>query len=68
MLPQTLPSDVRSGETVSDSTKAASQTIDKVAAAVPEAAGLARLEARQLAFVERMTRFADRRSADACNS
>ena len=61
----TLPSDVRSGETVSDSSTAAAQTIDKVSAAVPEAAGLARLEARQLAFVERMTRFADRRSADA---
>ena len=60
-----LPSDMRKGETVSDSSTATAQTIDKVSAAVPEAAGLARLEARQLAFVERMTRFADRRSADA---
>ena len=60
-----LPSDARPGETVSDSSNEAAQTIDKVSMAVPEAAGLARLEARQLAFVERMTRLADRRAAQA---
>ncbi len=58
-----LPADQKAGETVSDSSSEAARTVDKVSAAVPEASGLARIEARQLAFVERMTRFADRRSA-----
>jgi murein DD-endopeptidase MepM/ murein hydrolase activator NlpD len=35
---------------------------------MPEAAALARLEARQLAFVENLTRYADRRSALAANA
>jgi len=63
-----LPADVRNGETVSDSEGEAEQTIDKVSAAVPEAVELARLEARQLAFVERLTRFADRRSQRAAKA
>ena len=58
-----LPDDARAGETVSDSGSEAQQTIRKVSAILPEAAGLARVEARQLAFVERMTRMADRRAA-----
>ena len=58
-----LPSDVRPGETVSDSNSEAVQTVNKVSAAIPEAAALARLEARQLAFVEQLTRMADRRAA-----
>ncbi|MCZ8325639.1 MAG: peptidoglycan DD-metalloendopeptidase family protein [Sphingomonadaceae bacterium] len=53
--------------TVSDSSGEAAKTIDKVSAALPEAAGLARIEARQLALVERLTRFADHRSATAAN-
>ena len=60
-----LPEDSRAGETVSDSRREAGRTIDKVSAAVPEAAPLARMEARQLAFVEGLTRLADRRSASA---
>ncbi len=60
-----LPTDARAGETVSDSSQEAAGTIDKVSAAVPEAAGLARIEARQLAFVEQLTRLADRRAARA---
>lgn len=60
-----LPADAKSGETVSDSSKEASKTVDKVSMAVPEAAPLALIEARQLAFAERLTRFADRRSAAA---
>ena len=63
-----LPVDARAGETVSDSSKATAETVDKVSASVPEAAGLARLEARQLAFVERLTRHADRRSAAAVDA
>ena len=60
-----LPADQRAGETVSDSRTEARRTIDKVSAAVPEAAPLAQVEARQLAFVEALTRLADRRSAAA---
>jgi murein DD-endopeptidase MepM/ murein hydrolase activator NlpD len=60
-----LPADAKAGETVSDSRSEATKTVDKVSALVPEAAPLARVEASQLAFAERLTRFADRRSAAA---
>lgn len=60
-----LPDDHHAGETVSDSAGEAAETVRKVSVAVPEAAGLARIEAEQLAFVERLTRFADRRAAEA---
>lgn len=63
-----LPDDVKAGETVSNSSGEAARTVDKVSAALPEAAGLARIEARQLAFVERLTRYADRRSAAAAEA
>jgi murein DD-endopeptidase MepM/ murein hydrolase activator NlpD len=63
----TLPEDVKAGETVSDSAGEAARTVDKVSAALPEAAGLARIEARQLAFAERLTRLADRRAASAAD-
>ena len=57
-----LPADARDGETVSNSTGEAAKTVDKVSALIPEAAALARIEARQLDFVEKLTRYADRRS------
>ena len=60
-----LPDDHQTGETVSDSAGEAAETVRKVSMAVPEASGLARIEADQLAFVERLTRFADRRSVEA---
>lgn len=50
---------------VQDSTAETQRTVDKVSLSVPEAAGLARIEARQLAFVEGLTRLADRRAAEA---
>jgi len=58
----TLPADARRGETVSDSSTEADKLVDKVSLAIPEAASLARIEARQLAFVEQLTRYADRRA------
>lgn len=64
-MTEVLPDDIKAGGTVTDSTGEAAKTIDKVSTALPEAAGLARIEARQLALVERLTRFADRRSAEA---
>lgn len=60
-----LPEDVVAEDTVSDSTGEAAKTVAKISAVMPEAAALARLEARQLALTERLTRFADRRSARA---
>lgn len=62
-----LPAEAKAGETVSDSTSATGETVDKVSALIPEAAGLARIEARQIAFVERLTRAADRRAAVAAD-
>ncbi|MEE3155792.1 MAG: peptidoglycan DD-metalloendopeptidase family protein [Pseudomonadota bacterium] len=60
-----LPRDTKAGETVSNSDAEAKRTIEKVSAAVPEASELARLEARQIAFVENLTRYADRRAESA---
>ena len=59
-----LPKATRSG-TVSDSSEEAGKTVRKVSMALPEATGLAKVEARQLAFIEAMTRYADARSARA---
>lgn len=58
-----LPKDAKTGETVSDSASEAAKTVNKVSLAVPQAAELARVEARQLAYIEGLTRLADRRSA-----
>ncbi|MEZ5744247.1 MAG: peptidoglycan DD-metalloendopeptidase family protein [Sphingomonadaceae bacterium] len=63
-----LPADFDDGSTVSNSTGEAAKTVDKVSASIPEAAGLARLEARQLAFVERLTHFADQRAERAASA
>lgn len=60
-----LPDDVVAEEAASASTSEATKAVTKISAVMPEAAGLARLEARQLAFAERLTRFADRRAARA---
>lgn len=43
-------------------------TVRKISATMPEAEGLARIEARQLAYVERLTRIAERRSAAAAQA
>ena len=50
---------------VSDSSKESSELISLIERQIPGAAGLARIEARQLAFVERVTRYADRRAQSA---
>lgn len=60
-----LPDDVLAEGTVADSSDESAELISRVERSIPEAAGLARLEARQMAFVERLTRYADRRSARA---
>ncbi len=60
-----LPVDVLEKGTVTDSSGEAAEMIEKVGASFPEAVGLATIEARQLAYVERLTLFADQRSARA---
>jgi murein DD-endopeptidase MepM/ murein hydrolase activator NlpD len=63
MLPEDLTEGTQDGETVTDSTQESDKLISMIEGAIPEAAALARIEARQLAFVERLTRYADRRAA-----
>ncbi|MFC3096612.1 M23 family metallopeptidase [Alteraurantiacibacter palmitatis] len=63
MLPADMNAEGEDAATVSDSTEEAQELIGLIEGAIPEAAGLARIEARQLAFVERLTRYADRRAS-----
>ena len=56
-IPDSLPKG-----TVSDSSGETARTVRKISQAMPEATGLARIEARQIAFAERLTRFADDRA------
>ncbi|WP_443478029.1 M23 family metallopeptidase [Novosphingobium aerophilum] len=63
-----LPEDRQAGETVTDSSAEAAETVRKVSAALPEAGRLAGIEAEQLAFVERLTRYADRRATAASDA
>ncbi len=62
MLPEDMVKEGAASGTVTDSTAEATKTVDKVSALLPQARGLAEMEARQLAFVERLTRFADARA------
>ncbi|MFY7838467.1 MAG: peptidoglycan DD-metalloendopeptidase family protein [Novosphingobium sp.] len=59
-----LPKDLPQG-TVSDSSAESAKTVQKISAVLPEARRLAEVEARQLAFIERLTRFADARATQA---
>ncbi|WP_246034492.1 M23 family metallopeptidase [Qipengyuania marisflavi] len=63
-----LPADAKSVTKVSDSSGEAAATVDKVSVAIPEAAVLAKVEARQLAFVEGLTRYADWRTTRAADA
>lgn len=59
-----LPQDVKT-PAESASTEEAAETVTKVGFALPEAKGLAEIEARQIAMAERLTRFAEVRAARA---
>jgi murein DD-endopeptidase MepM/ murein hydrolase activator NlpD len=65
MLPEDMVKEGGKSGTVTDSSAEAAETVKKVGALIPEARGLAEIEARQLAFVERLTRFADARARRA---
>jgi murein DD-endopeptidase MepM/ murein hydrolase activator NlpD len=69
-LPEGIKADAEDGasDTVTDSSTEAAETVKKVSAAFPQARALAELEARQLAYVERLTRFADMRAARAAQA
>lgn len=61
-----LPEEIRSVDTnVTDSSLEAAETVKKVGSLFPQARGLAEIEARQLALVENLTRFADWRARKA---
>ena len=65
MLPEDMVKEGANSGTITDSSTEAAKTVDKVSALIPEARGLAVMEARQLAFVERLTSFADARARRA---
>ena len=65
MLPEDVVAEGAASGTVTDSTAEASKTVDKVSAMFPQARGLAEVEARQIVFVEKLTRFADARARRA---
>jgi len=63
---EVLPEEIRTVDTnVTDSSAETAETVEQVGAFFPQARGLAEIEARQLAFVENMTRYADWRAARA---
>ncbi len=65
MLPEDMVEEGAATGTVTDSSAEAAKTVGKVGALIPQARGLAEIEARQLAFVERLTSFADARALRA---
>lgn len=64
-MAEMLPDDISTAAKVSDSRGEAAETVEKVSAVFPQARALAEIEARQLALVEKMTRFADHRAERA---
>jgi murein DD-endopeptidase MepM/ murein hydrolase activator NlpD len=61
-----LPEDIRTVDTnVTDSSAETTETVEQVGVMFPQARELARIEARQLAFVENITRYADWRAQRA---
>lgn len=65
MLPEDVVAEGEASGTVTDSSAETAKTVEKVGALIPQARGLAEVEARQLAFVEKLTRFADARALRA---
>ena len=65
-MAEMLPDDIQTVDTnVTDSSKETAETVEKVGRMFPQARGLAEIEARQLAYVENMTRYADWRARRA---
>lgn len=65
-MSEMLPEDIQKVDTnVTDSSEETAETIEQVGKYFPQARGLAEIEARQLAYVENMTRYADWRARRA---
>jgi len=65
-MAELLPDEIQTVDTnVTDSSEETAKTVEQVGILFPHARGLAEIEARQLAFVENMTRYADWRAARA---
>lgn len=65
-MSENLPDDVKArAGAVSDSATEAGELVEKISASIPEAATLARIEVRQIALAEKLTRFADQRAGRA---
>ncbi|MEO0689349.1 MAG: peptidoglycan DD-metalloendopeptidase family protein [Pseudomonadota bacterium] len=65
-MQEALPEEIReAGVNVTDSSKETAETVEKIGELFPEARGLAEIEARQIAFVENVTRYADWRAKRA---
>ncbi|NCP19500.1 MAG: peptidoglycan DD-metalloendopeptidase family protein [Erythrobacter sp.] len=60
-----MPADVVRQSAQGEESAQTDELVEKVSTAVPEAAALAKIEARQLAFVKGLTAYADRRSKRA---
>lgn len=60
-----LPDDMVAEDVAIEGGEDAKEVVTKVSASIPEAKALVELEARQLAFVENLTRYAEQRSARA---
>ena len=67
-LPADMKSEAEMDTTVTDSTSETAETIEKVSQSFPEAAELVRIEARQIAYVERLTLVADERAEQAASA
>lgn len=63
-----LPANQEAGQSESGNATEAARTIGKVSAVLPMASSLARAEHRQIAFVERLTHFADSRAEKAAKA
>ena len=65
-MSEMLPEDIQTVDTnVTDSSEETAKTVNQVGMMFPQARGLAEIEARQLAYVENMTRYADWRARRA---
>ena len=62
MLPEEI---LDAGVNVTDSSEETAETVEKISEFFPEARGLAQIEARQIAFAESVTRYADWRAKKA---
>ncbi|MEE4289776.1 MAG: peptidoglycan DD-metalloendopeptidase family protein [Erythrobacter sp.] len=65
-MQEALPKEIRdAGLNVTDSSQDTAETVEKIGELFPEARGLAEIEARQIAFVENVTRYAEWRARRA---